>query len=140
MLVQDVIDRTEFNKYIESLNLDRFSIPSYSIWCSNSIATDFLVIWEDVYNYFQENTLGSQLLKTACTNTQWNYGCATVKDYDYSHKSGDNWEPNAAHNDAGIIWSEQPYLFAMFTKSEGNDYDESVIDSVMDIVHTEFSK
>ena len=79
-------------------------------------------------------------MKKACTNTKWNYGSATVTNFDYSHKSGDNWEPNAAHNDAGIIWADIPYLYAIFTNSEGNDYDENVIDEVMTLIHQEFQK
>ena len=140
MLVQEVIDRNDFYEFLEQFEFDRFQIPSYSIWCSNAIPTDFLMIWEGVYEYFKTETTGSKILKTACTNTQWNYGTATLQDYDYSHKSGDNWEPNAAHNDAGIVWAETPYLYAIFTKSEGNDYDERNIDAVMGLVHEEFCK
>lgn len=140
MLVQEVIDRNDFYKFLEQFEFDRFQIPSYSIWCSNAIPTDFLMIWEGVYEYFKTETIGSQILKTACTNTKWNYGTATLQNYDYSHKSGDNWEPNAAHNDAGIVWAETPYLYAIFTKSEGNDYDERNIDAVMGLIHKEFCK
>ena len=140
MLVQEVIDRNDFYEFLNSLNLNRLYIPTWSLWSSNSIPTDYLIIWDAIYNYFQTDTEGAQILKQACTNTKWNYGSATVTNYDYSHKSGDNWEPNAAHNDAGIIWADTPYLYAIFTNSEGNDYDEKVIDEVMTLIHQEFQK
>ena len=140
MLVQEVIDRNDFYEFLNSLNLNRLYIPTWSLWSSNSIPTDYLIIWEAIYHYLETNTDGAQILKKACTNTKWNYGSATVTNFDYSHKSGDNWEPNAAHNDAGIIWADTPYLYAIFTNSEGNDYDENVIDEVMTLIHQEFQK
>ena len=137
-MIIEQVGRQNFKDYISNLPLKYFNVPDYSIWCSQSIVTDFLVLWQDAYNYMITDTAGAKLFKESCTNTKWNYGSFTVKNYDYSHKSGDNFGSNCVYNDAGLIWSENLYVYAVFTKSEGTDYDTECVNKIMDILHKEF--
>lgn len=137
MLVQ-YVDRNDFYAYIDTLECDSLHVPSWSIWSSNSVVRDYTRIWKVVYEYFETDTDGAKILKKACTNTKFAYGVRTLVGEDYSHKSGDNFGANCAYNDAGIVWAENPYVYAVFTKSEGTDYDESVVNKVMTIIHELF--
>jgi beta-lactamase class A len=137
MLVQ-YVDRNDFYAYIDTLECDSLHVPSWSIWSSNSVVRDYNRIWQVVYEYFTTNTTGAKILKNACTNTKFAYGVRTLKGEDYSHKSGDNFGANCACNDAGIVWAETPYVYAIFTKSEGTEYDDKFINGAMSIIHDIF--
>ena len=137
MLVQ-YVDRNDFYAYIDTLDCPSLHVPSWSIWSSDSVVRDYNRIWQVVYEYFGTDTEGAKILKKACTNTKFAYGVKTLVGEDYSHKSGDNFGTNCACNDAGIVWAETPYVYAIFTKSEGTDYDEKIINNVMSIIHEIF--
>lgn len=137
MLVQ-YVDRNDFYAYIDTLECDSLHVPSWSIWSSNSVVRDYNRIWQVVYEYFATDTTGAKILKNACTNTKFAYGVRTLKGEDYSHKSGDNFGANCACNDAGIVWAETPYVYAIFTKSEGTEYDDKFINGAMSIIHDIF--
>lgn len=134
-MLTEYIDREAFDAFTKELGYQSFELNSWSIWSNNSIVRDYLGIWRNVYNYFASETECSKLLKKACTNTSYNYGTLTLVDEDYSHKSGDNFGIHCAYNDAGIVWSEKPYVYAVFTKSEGELYDIEIVNNVMTIVH-----
>ena len=138
MLVE-YVDRNDFYTYIDPLGYPSLHVPSWSIWSSNAQVRDFCGIWNEAYKYFTENdTEGSKILKKACTNTTFNYGTETLVGEDYSHKSGDNFGDNCAFNDAGIVWAEIPYVYAIFTKTEGTKADAKLVDNIMTIVHDIF--
>ncbi len=137
MLVK-YMGRSGFNSFADALGYQSFKINSWSLWSHNSIVRDYLGLWCKVYDYFLTETDGAKLLKSSCTNTKFNYGTLTLKGEDYSHKSGDNFGDNCVYNDAGLVWSDSPYVYAVFTKSEGTPYDKQIVNSVMSIIHNLF--
>lgn len=139
-MIVDYIGHEGFNAMLEELGCKSLIVPNYSIWASKAQVNDFVKVWEAVYNYFNKNTVGSNILKTACTNTPFNYGSRAIKEYEYSHKSGDNFGASCAYNDAGIIWSNTPYVYAIFTKSEGEYIDANTVDNAMKIINEIMTK
>ena len=133
------IGRDSFNAFADELGYQSFKINSWSIWSHNSIVKDYLGLWSEVYDYLITDAEGAKILKEACTNTKFNYGTLTLKNYDYSHKSGDNFGDNCVYNDAGLVWADTPYVYAVFTKSEGTNYDTKIVNSVMSILHELFA-
>ena len=93
-----------------------------------------MVVWSEIYKYFCSDSPNAKMLKDACTNTKFNYGTKRVTEYDYSHKSGDNFGEFRAYNDAGIVWAEVPYVYVVLTRSEGTQYDRNTVDPAMEIV------
>ncbi len=137
MLV-DMIDRNDFDQFTRDLGYQSFQLKSWSIWSSNSVVKDYVGIWNETYKYFETGTPGAVMMKNGCTNTYFAYGVETLKDSDYSHKSGDNFGSNCAYNDAGIVWAETPYMYAVFSKCEGTSQDIKNVNAVMTIVHELF--
>ena len=137
-MLLEYIDRTDYYTYIDKLSCPSLHIPEKSIWSNNARVRDFLVIWQESYHYFATDTDGAKILKKACTNTPFNYGTKTLKGEDYSHKSGDNFGTYCAYNDAGIVWADNAYVYAIFTKSEGTEYDVQFVNQVMTIIHKLF--
>lgn len=137
MLVEH-IGRDAFDAFAEEMGYQSFKLNSWTIWSYNSTVRDYLGIWKDVYEYFETDTECAKLLKESCTNTLYNYGTLTLKDEEYSHKSGDNFGKYCAYNDAGIVWAETPYVYAVFTQSEGELYDINTVNNVMTIIHELF--
>lgn len=137
MLVEQ-IDRKDFNAFTKQLGYQSFNIRAGSVWSNNSVVKDYVGIWNEVYKYFEEDTVGSRLMKKSCTNTPFAYGVLTLKGTTYSHKSGDNFPPNSVYNDAGIVWAESPYIYAMFSKSDENKEEVAKINQAMTIVHELF--
>ena len=125
-MIVEYLGHDGFNAMMKELGCTSTIVPNWSIWASKAQVNDFIKIWREVYEYFETGSVGAEILKNACTNTKFAYGVNAL-DVDYSHKSGDNFPPNAVHNDAGIIWTGNDYLFAIFTNSEGNSYDNKVI-------------
>ena len=117
-------------KYLDcnSLIIDR-------MWGAKVNVNDFVTIWNEVYNYFSSDNEMAEHLKNSCTNTPFNYGTKTLTGIDYSHKSGDNFGEFAAYNDAGIVWGDNDYIYAVFTNSEGTAYDIQTVNTVMEMVH-----
>lgn len=105
------------------------------LWTSRCTAKEFVIIWNEIYNYFETNSKYANIFKEACTNTVFNYACKNVKEWNYSHKSGDYFGDNPAYNDACIIWKERPYILVIFTKSEGHTYDTNTINKIADLIH-----
>ena len=137
MLVEQ-IDRNDFNAFTRQMGYSSFYIRNTSIWSSNSVVKDYVGVWNETYKYFEENTVGSNLMKKSCTNTPFGYGVLTLKGAPYSHKSGDNFPPNSVYNDAGIVWSQSPYIYAMFSKSDESPEEIAKINQAMRIVHELF--
>lgn len=130
----DYFGFTEYNAMVDQLGCS--SIRLSSMWASKAKVKDYVVIWNEIYNYLESGAKMSSLLKESCTNTPFNYGTETLKEgVDYSHKSGDNFGNSPAYNDAGIVWEDNAYIYAVFTRSEGTSYDISTVNDAMDIVY-----
>lgn len=139
-IIIDYIGHKGFNGMLQELGCNSLIVPEWSIWASNAQVNDFVKVWSEVYKYFEEDTVGSRILKTACTNTPFNYGSQAIKEYEYSHKSGDNFGASCAYNDAGIIWSETPYVYVIFTKSEGEYNDKTTVNNAMKLINQIMTK
>ncbi len=134
----DMIDRADFDAFTDELGYQSFQLNSWSIWSSNSVVKDYVGLWNEVYKYFQTGTAGALMMKQGCTNSPFAYGVLTLKDAEYSHKSGDNFGESRAYNDAGIVWASTPYTYAIFSKCEGESANVAIINNAMTIVHELF--
>ena len=122
------------NATVEQLGCDSVAFSSGSKWAKQMNARDLMVVWSEVYKYFCSGSSNAKMLKDACTNTDFNYGTEKITEYDYSHKSGDNFGEFRAYHDAGIVWSDVPYVYVVLTRSEGTAYDRATVDASMEIV------
>lgn len=132
-MLTDYFGLSHYNEMVTELGCT--SIQLKSIWASKAKVKDFIIIWNEAYDYFESNSKMSAHLKNSCTNTPFNYGTETLENVDYSHKSGDNFGASAVYNDAGIVWGEHPYIFAVFTNSEGTPTDIDTVNRAMEIVN-----
>lgn len=132
-MLADYFGIDEYNAMVEDLGCN--SLKVRTIWASNVKLKDYIVIWNEVYNYFNSDAKMAPVLKEACTNTPFNYGTETLEGVDYSHKSGDNFGTYAVYNDAGIVWEDNAYIYAVFTNSEGTSYDISTVNESMELVY-----
>ncbi len=137
-MLREVIDKEAFRQYITDLGYNTFLVKDTSMWSSHAVVKDYIGIWNEVYKYLEGGSDGASILKNACTNTPFAYGVRTLEDADYSHKSGDNFGNSCAYHDAGLVWADTPYLYAVFSKCEGEEIYEEKIDSAMRIVHELF--
>lgn len=134
-------DHFGFDKYNQMVTeLGCTSIQLSNMWASKAKAKDFILVWDAVYDYFESDGKMALHMKNACTNTPFNYGTETLVGVDYSHKSGDSFGSSASYHDAGIVWDENPYIFAVFTNSEGTQTDVSTVDRAMEIVNEVMGK
>ena len=126
--------RDEYNAYMKQLGCN--SLVTSGMWASKANVRDYIIVWNEIYDYVLSDAKMAETLKTACTNTDFNYGTETLPDgIDYSHKSGDNFGASAAYNDAGIVWHDNAYIYAIFTNSEGTSYDIKTVNSIMEIIY-----
>ena len=126
--------RDEYNAYMDQLGCP--SLKSDGMWVYNANVRDYIIIWNEIYDYVLSDAKMAETFKIACTNTDFNYGTESLPEgIDYSHKSGDNFGASAVYNDAGIVWHDNAYIYAVFTNSEGTSYDIKTVNSVMDIVY-----
>ena len=122
------------NTIVKQLDCDSVAFSSGSKWAKNMNARDLMAVWSEVYKYFCSGSENAKMLKDACTNTDFNYGTERITEYDYSHKSGDNFGEFRAYHDAGIVWSDVPYVYVVLTRSEGAAYDRNTVDAAMELV------
>lgn len=136
-----LIDRFGFEHYNKMVtDLGCTSVQLNGLWASRAKLKDFILIWDEAYDYFTSDAKMAARMKVACTNTPFNYGTETLQGIDYSHKSGDNFGYSAAYHDAGIVWDENPYIFAVFTNSEGKSTDINTVNRAMEIVNDVMGK
>ena len=114
-----------YNEFIEELGCPSLTLTG--MWPGRVSPVEFVKVWNEVKRYFESGAPNSELLREACTNTMFAYGMGAIDGVDYSHKSGHQYSPYEAYNDVGIVWCEHPFIYAVFTASEGEDYDDGVI-------------
>ncbi len=133
-ILLDKFGTSYHDKIMEEIGCNSLKISG--MWANKCTAKDFVILWSAIYDYFTHNDSEyAKLFKESCTNTIWNYSCETVKGYDYSHKSGDNYAPWDAQNDACIVWKENPYVFALFVKASFTYLNESQRNEITALVH-----
>ena len=132
-MLTDYFGYDDYNAMVTELGCK--SLKVYDLWASSVKATDYIKMWNAVYDYVVSDAPAAPVLLWACTNTAFNYGTETLTGIDYSHKSGDNFGAAAAYHDAGILWDTYPYVFAVFTNSEGEDTDVSTVDRAMELLN-----
>ena len=127
-----------YNAFVEELGVSRLRLSSSTsvstVWNYNMNTRDLCIMWRELYFYFASETEMAKLYKTACTNTAYNYATKYLKE-DYSHKSGDKFEPNPVYNDGAIVWKKTPYVVAVLNASEGEDEDEYVVATIVKLIN-----
>ena len=138
-MLYDHFGMSGYNKMVDKMGCETLK-PSPTIWAYSVRATDYIVMWEAIYEYFETETEMANLFYSSCKNTPFNYGTRTLK-VDYNHKSGDNFGKYASYHDAGIVWSkDDTYIYAIFTNSEGEVSDEKTVDRAMELAHAMMKK
>lgn len=125
-----------YNNMMGELGCDSITLRKGKLWSHKALTTDFLVVWNELYEYFGSGAPMAEILKNACTNTVCSYATQTLnrRKIDYSHKEGDNHGAYPAYNDSGIIWDEVPYIFVIFTNSDSREGDRKTMTDVMNAV------
>ncbi|MBP3610643.1 MAG: serine hydrolase [Lachnospiraceae bacterium] len=133
-ILTDYFGYDEYNAMVSELGCN--SLKLSDLWGYSVKVKDYIIIWNEVYDYLVSGAEMASVLKTACTNTPFNYGTETLTGIDYSHKSGDCFGYLASYHDAGILWDNDPYLFAVFTASEGKSKDVATVDRAMELINS----
>ena len=125
-----------YNNMMEALGCNSITLPKGKLWSRKALTKDFLIIWNELYEYFDSGAPMAEILKNSCTNTVCSYGTQTLnrRKIDYSHKEGDNYGAYPAYNDSGIIWDEIPYVFVIFSNSDSLEGDKKTMTDVMNAV------
>ena len=127
-----------YNALVTSIGADSLKLRDTSLW-AQAKPNDLVRMWYRIYEYLVSNNEHVSVMREACTNSLYAYGVEMLSGIDYSHKSGDNYEPNAAEHDAGIVWLEDgPYIYCFMNNTEGKGEDGKVITTVMSALHTIF--
>ena len=132
--------RKEFNKLLTVVKSgDTIIFDSVSRMSRN--AEEAINLYEDLYEkgvnliFLKERHIDTEVYRKACTNSDFTYLAEGMTDWDYSHKSGHNYGSNPAYNDVILVWKERPYILAVFTASEGNTADQTVVSGVAELVN-----
>lgn len=127
-----------YDEYMRSIGANTLVLNGRT-WGSAIKAQDLIRVWNEMNNYFKEDTVASNFLQKCCTGSPYNYGTQMLENCTYSHKSGDNFGTNAAYNDAGIVWTKDGgYAYAILSKSEGEYVDRQIFSTVMKKVNNVF--
>lgn len=133
IMLLDYFGRDFHNEYMDELGCE--SLKTGGMWAPKATTEDFVVLWNELYDYFREGTEYSELYRSACTNSDYTYLAEGMTQWDYSHKSGHNYGSNPSYNDVILVWKERPYILAVFTASEGDESDRKVVEAVANLVN-----
>lgn len=118
-----------YNEMVRNLGCETFLLNSNSCWVYNARAEELVILWKEIYKYFQENSENAGLLYDSCTQQKYNFLGNALPSYTISQKYG--WSDDA-YSDGGIIYGQNgDYLFAIFTDSGGESYDMQTVNNVM---------
>ena len=109
------------------------SLMTVGMWGTNVVPEDYVILWDEIYNYIRTNSHYAQLLKESCTNTPFAYAKPT-NGLDYSHKSGDGTDWGDCH-DVCLVWDDVPYVVAIFTRAASEGGSHPTIENVAWIIH-----
>ena len=119
------------NECMEVIGAD--SLKTYWRWGDNVRPEDYIILWDEIYNYLRTDSYYARLMKEACTNTPYAYAKPT-NGLDYSHKSGDGPEWGDCH-DVVLVWDDVPYVLAVFTNAGVAGGSHPTIENVSWIIH-----
>lgn len=126
MLV-DRFGRTGYNAMLKSLGCKNLTLADGKYWGTLS-AHDLGIVWQEIYR-FKDN--GSGLRNEFFTTLKFgntNIIHKKLKEYDVAHKDG--WTDTAYH-DAGIVFTQHPYVMVVLTQSGGNAADSQYVSSMV---------
>ena len=119
------------NEYMSQIGAN--SLRTSYLYGSNIPCGDFIILWNEIYNYFLSGTYYSKLMKNACTGTTFAYA-RPVNGLTYSHKSGDGFDLKERH-DVELVWDSQPYILAIYSRANVADGSSPTIENAAKIVH-----
>ncbi len=137
LMAVDRFGRDGYNSFIESLGCESLKIKP-TVWSLKTKSRDLVVLWREMYYYFNSDVAHAEFLKNSCTNTADNYATAALSGIDYSHKQGHNrtgdWK---SFSDAGIVYKgDTPYIIAVVTNTPGPTAEgKQVMADIINIVH-----
>ena len=119
------------NTYMDMIGCE--SLKTNGLWCSRVSPEDYVVLWDEIYNYLRTGSHFAKLMKQSCTNTPFSYA-RPVNGLEYSHKSGDSFDETESH-DIVLVWDDVPYVLAIFTRASSEDVSNPSIESIAYIVN-----
>ena len=119
------------NTYMSKIGAN--SLQTSLLYGNNIAPGEFIILWNEIYNYFLSGTYYSQLMKNACTGTTFAYA-KPVNGLSYSHKSGDGFDLKERH-DVELVWDSQPYILLIFSRANVADGSSPTIENAAKIVH-----
>ena len=121
-----------YNEYMDSLGCDSLKLQ-YTIWPNQVTVEDLVIVWSEIYRYFEEGSELSQVLYDSCTPGAWNCLSGAIPDNCIiSQKYG--WA--GSYGDGAIVRTPQgDYILSVFVNSPGSDYDRNMVTRVVAQVH-----
>ena len=119
------------NDYMEIIGAE--TLKTAGLWGNYVSPEDYIVLWDEIYNYFRTGSHYATLMKESCTNTPFAY-CNPVNGLDFSHKSGDGPKLHDCH-DVCIVWDDEPYILAIFTHANDAKGSHPTMENVAWIIH-----
>lgn len=122
-----------YNQMVEQLGIEKLKQPKHSIWVHDVRVDDFVMVWKNIYDYFQTETEGAKAFYDSTTNCKWNFFGQGIKNCVIAQKYG--WTDETFAN-AGIVYGEnETYILAIFTESQGDTEDKRMYGSIANEVH-----
>ena len=119
------------NEYMDLIGAE--TLKTGGLWGNYVSPEDYVILWDEIYNYFRTGSHYAQLMKESCTNTPFAY-CNPVNGLNYSHKSGDGPDWHDCH-DVCIAWDDQPYIVAIFTHANAEKGSHPAIENIAWVIH-----
>ena len=122
-----------YNELMESFGVDRLKLPERSIWVFDVKVDDFVIVWKQIYDYFQTGTEGARAFYDSTTNCKWNFFGQGISKCVIAQKYG--WAEESFLN-AGIVYGEnETYILAVFTDAEGDNADKKLYGDIVGEIH-----
>ena len=84
-MLLDYFGRDFHNEYMDELGCE--TLKTNGMWAPKATTEDFVVLWNELYDYFREGTEYSEVYRKACTNSDFTYLDEGMTDWDYSINS-----------------------------------------------------
>ncbi|MFA5407232.1 MAG: serine hydrolase, partial [Bacilli bacterium] len=123
-MMQDRFPRDGYNEMIKEIGCQDMLLLN-STRFGNVTAREVAMLWSEIYKYSQESEYGVKLLDVLL-NAKYNYIKDSIPEYEIAHKSG--WTQDV-RNDAGIVYSQTPYIITVLTPN-----DKSYMDQVVKLI------
>ncbi len=127
--------KSGYNDFVNSIGCDGLSFVNGNIWAENVQAEDFVRLWSEIHQYFQQETELSKIFYQSCINPKTDFFGDSLSGSVVAQKYGISTTKHTYGNTAIVYGDDITYFVSLFTRSDGEASDKRFVKELSGKIH-----